>query len=94
MEIEVPITKKENEDIEEAFYTYQVSINVLKSFLSENIKNDNYLTSYFTSSQSYGKKLEELKEILSKKYVPIQLQNILYTYTFNFDNCSIIYKTS
>lgn len=88
----VQINPEDNENIKSAFQAYQRSIELLKSFLTEDIKDEKFLTPYFVKSQSKGKKLEQLKEDFSKKYLPQEFKNIFYTYNFNFYSCSITYK--
>ena len=92
MEKNIQITVEESNQIKFLFQSYNVLLNILKSLLMEDI-NDEHLDPYFLKLQNYGIELENLKETISKKYLPKEFKNIIYDYYLNFNDYSITYKS-
>lgn len=93
MKIEIPITQEENDEVKALFQMHNVSLDILKSLLNEDI-NEKYLDIYFSKSEQYGKQLDDIKEKISSKYIPEELKDSYFNYTFNFKNCSILYEST
>lgn len=92
MEKNISITQEESDKIKISFQTYTTLLNILKSLLTEDIY-DEQLNPYFSMAQKQGLELENLKETISKKYLPEEFKNIFYNYYFDFNNYTITYKS-
>lgn len=76
--------------IEKLFYEYNASLNILRFLMSQDdIKSEN-LKMYCDASEEKYTTLEIGKKEISEAYKPEGISN--YTYTFDFDNQSIIYS--
>ena len=93
MKKDIFITQEENDEVKALYQLHNVSLDILKSLLNEDI-NDKYLDIYFTKSEQYGMQLDDAKEKISSKYVPEEFKNTFFNYTFNFNNNSITYESN
>lgn len=94
MKIVVRIINEESKNLENLYYTYNASLDIISYLMSQekiNIKKE-YLIDYLNNSETKFMELEKEKEFLSQKYLPDELKNKKYNYTFDFINESIIYE--
>lgn len=80
----VKISSEESQAVEKAFYEYNAALNILSYLLKQENVNQQYFDQYTKKSEQYFVTLENLKNIISNKYMPQDGQN--YDYSFNFIN--------
>ena len=89
--VTVNIDIEDSQAVEKAFYEYNASLNILSYLFKQDNINEEYLEQYVQKSEKYFIVLEEIKEIISNKYMPDKDKNKKYNYSFDFNNCAIIY---
>lgn len=86
----VKIDESASNYIEKLFYEYNASLNILRFLMSQDdVKSEN-LKMYCDASEEKYTALEIGKKEISEAYKPDGIND--YTYTFDFDNQSIIYS--
>lgn len=90
--ITVIIDPVDNNLIERKFYEHAAGKDNIAFLMKDSDVNAELLQDYINIVEVRFFELEKMKSQLSKKYEPIELKERPYTYTFDFDNETIIYE--
>ena len=89
MEKKVKISESLSAYVERLFFEYNACVNILRYLMSQDDVKDEYIQRYSKYSEEKYTELEIAKAEVTKKYAPVEFAK--YTYTFDFDNNTIIY---
>jgi hypothetical protein len=75
--------------VEKLFFEYNAGTKLLRYLASEDNIKQEYLDKYFEDTKNKGIELEIAKKEVSAQYMPKDM--CVKRYTFDFDNCEIVY---
>ena len=89
-EIRVQIPEEVNNKVEQKFFEYNATQNILGYLTSKEGTIQSYLDKYFVIAESKFTELELLKDAVVREYAP---DNVTFTsYFFDFHNNCIVYE--
>ena len=88
----VKIHSEDSNLVERKYYEYIAGRESISFLMKGNDVNSNLLQEYINIVEVRFYELEKIKSLMSKKYKPVELKDEPYTYTFDFDNETIIYE--
>lgn len=89
------IVKIDSEDsnlIERKYYSHAAGKDNIAFLMKDSEVNESILNEYINIVEQRYYELEKSKVLISKKYEPVELKGNAYTYTFNFEDETIIYE--
>lgn len=87
----VKIDSQDSNYIEQKFYEYSSGKSNIAFLMKDADVNWDVLQKYISIVDCRFYELEKSKELISKKYEPLELKGKAYDYQFDFDEESIIY---
>lgn len=90
----VNINETDSKQVKELYYKYNASLDIISYLMSQtqNFIKQEHIQNYLHDSENKFMVLEDLKNQISLKYLPEELKDQDYNYTFDFIHSSIIYS--
>jgi hypothetical protein len=90
--IEVRIHSEDSNLVERKFYEHAAGKDSIAFLMKDSDVNRDLLKEYIYLVEVRFYELEKCKALISKKYEPIELKGKPYSYSFNFEEDTIIYE--
>lgn len=90
--ITIKIEPEDSNLIERKFYEHAAGKDNIAFLMKDSSINNLLLQEYINIVEVRYYELEKSKRLISKKYEPTELEGKQYTYTFNFEDETIIYE--
>jgi hypothetical protein len=92
MRIDVKIHAEDSNLVERKYYEHAAGKDNISFLMKDSEINREVLQDYINIVEVRFFELQKLKTLMSKKYEPSELKGKSYTYTFNFEDETIIYE--
>lgn len=90
--IKIKIHTEDSNLIERKFYEHAAGRDNIAFLMKDRDVNRELLQEYINLVEVRFYELEKCKALISKKYEPVELHGKQYTYSFNFEDETIIYE--
>lgn len=88
----IKILEEDSNYIERLFYEHAAGKDNIAFLMKDSDVNRELLQEYINVVEIRFYELQKAKVLISKKYEPVELKGKSYSYTFDFENESIIYE--